>query len=148
MTQEYTKPLPRIDDENRPFWQGCKEHRLLVQRCSACGRWRWPPAEICPGCLSWDYSWEELGGAGSVVTFVVAHRAFQPSFEPDVPYVIADVALEGTDGHVVFVTNIIGCPWDRVHVGMPVTVDFDDVTPEVSLPKFRPLELPSDGTGG
>jgi len=32
----------------------------------------------------------------------------------------------------------VDCPWEEVKVGMRVAVVFDDVTPDVSLPKFRP----------
>ncbi|MEK7353076.1 MAG: hypothetical protein AABZ77_01035 [Chloroflexota bacterium] len=36
-------------------------------------------------------------------------------------------------------SNVIGCKPDEVRVGMPVEVVFDDVTPEVTLPKFKPV---------
>ena len=36
------------------------------------------------------------------------------------------------------VTNLVGCAGDAVRVGMPVTVVFDDVAAETTLPKFRP----------
>jgi hypothetical protein len=35
-------------------------------------------------------------------------------------------------------TNIVGCDPKDVHIGMDVEVVFDDVTPEVTLPKFQP----------
>jgi len=37
------------------------------------------------------------------------------------------------------ISNFIECPWQQVRVGMPVRLVFEDVTPEVTLPKFRPL---------
>jgi len=36
------------------------------------------------------------------------------------------------------VSNLVGCPAGDVTPGLPVEVVFDDVTPEVTLPKFRP----------
>ncbi len=36
------------------------------------------------------------------------------------------------------IANIVGCPIEDVEVDMQVTVAFDDVTPEVTLVKFRP----------
>jgi hypothetical protein len=39
---------------------------------------------------------------------------------------------------VRLLTNIVGCPADDVRIGMPVEVVFDDVTSDVTLPKFRP----------
>jgi uncharacterized OB-fold protein len=35
-------------------------------------------------------------------------------------------------------TNIVDCDPESVTIGMAVTVTFDDVTEEVTLPKFRP----------
>ena len=61
------------------------------------------------------------------------HQA--PGFRDGLPYVLAVVEL--TEG-VRLMTNIIGCPPDQVRIGMPVEVVFEDVTPEITLPKFRP----------
>ena len=33
-------------------------------------------------------------------------------------------------------TNVVGCPAEAVHVGMPVEVAWEDVNAEVSLPVF------------
>jgi hypothetical protein len=35
-------------------------------------------------------------------------------------------------------TNITGCTPNEVKVGMPVIAAFEDVTPEITLVKFRP----------
>ena len=43
-----------------------------------------------------------------------------------------------TDGAVRLISNVVDCPWEEVEVGMPVSVVFDDVAAEVSLPKFVP----------
>ena len=84
MTREYTKPLPRITDDNRPFWDATKRHELRVQRCSACGRFRYPPAPVCPDCLSEDTQWTRVSGRGTISTFVVVHKVYFPSFAGDV----------------------------------------------------------------
>lgn len=135
---EYAKPLPVADAESFPFWEGCKEGRLLAQRCRQCGLWRWPPSGVCPSCYSWEADWQPLTGRGVVHTFVVAHRAFHPGFTADVPYVIAHVTLDGTEDHVTMISNLVGCPWEEVKVGMPVEVFFEKATEELTLPKFRP----------
>ena len=80
-----------------------------------------------------------LKGTGTVYSYVVVHHVTVPAFADDVPYVIAHVTLDGTDDEVRITTNIIDCPWEKVQIGMGVTVVFDDVTPECTLPKFRPL---------
>jgi uncharacterized OB-fold protein len=51
-----------------------------------------------------------------------------------VPYSPAIVELE--EG-VRMVTWLTGVKPDELQLGMPVELVFDDVTPDVSLPKFR-----------
>ena len=55
------------------------------------------------------------------------------AYKNDPPYVVA--LVETAEG-VKMMTNIVDCDVRDVHVGMDVEVVFDDVTPEVTLPKF------------
>jgi len=57
-----------------------------------------------------------------------------------VPYIIAIVELEGG---ARIPTNLVGIDPDpeKIEVGMPVEVTFDDVTDDVTLPRFRPASL-------
>lgn len=135
---DYAKPLPVPDPDTAPFWDGCRAHELRAQRCRSCGRLRWPPRGICPHCQSWEHEWTVLPRRGAVASFVAVHRATNAAFASDVPYVIAQVLIDGTDGRVRMLSNVIGCAWDAMRVGMPVEVVFEDVTPEATLPKFRP----------
>jgi uncharacterized OB-fold protein len=69
-------------------------------------------------------------------SFVIYHRLYHPGFKGDLPYNVSVVELgEGPR----LLTNIVGTPNDELEVGMPVEVVFDDVTDEVTLPKFRRL---------
>ena len=81
----------------------------------------------------------KLGETGTVYSFVVVHYVSIPAFQDDVPYVVAHITLDGTADQVRMISNVIECPWQEVRVGMPVRLIFEDVTPEVTLPKFRPL---------
>ena len=72
-------------------------------------------------------------------SFVVVHYVSIPAYKDDVPYVVAHVTLDDTDDQITMISNVIDCPWQEVRVGMPVRVVFDDVTPEVTLPNFRPI---------
>ena len=58
-----------------------------------------------------------------------------PGFRESLPYVMAYVDL---DEGLKMLTNIVDCPPDQVKIGMPVEVVYEDVTPEVTLAKFRP----------
>ena len=73
---------------------------------------------------------------------MVVHHVVDQTFAPDVPYVIVTVLLDGTHGLVRLLSNLTRHPVEQVTVGMPVRVFFDDVTQEVTLPKFVPAALP------
>jgi uncharacterized protein len=134
----YAKPLPQPDIDTQPYWDACKGHELRAQRCNNCGEFRWPPQPFCPECYGWEFTWTKLSGTGTVYSFVVVHYAAVAPFQPDLPYVIAHIAIDGTNERVRLVSNVIDCPWQEVRVGMPVRVQFEDVTAEVTLPKFNP----------
>jgi uncharacterized OB-fold protein len=137
---EYAKPLPVPDVDSQQFWDGCKAHELSAQRCRDCRKFRWPPQAFCPHCYSWNFEWTRLKDTGTVCSFVVVHYVSISAFQDDVPYVVAHITIDGTDERVTMISNVIGCPWEEVRVGMPVRVVFEDVTSEVTLPKFRRSE--------
>jgi hypothetical protein len=130
------KPLPRLDEESRGWWEALARHELYFQRCRACGTRRLPPRALCPHCLSEQTEWVQASGRGTVYSFTVTHQNQAPGFREEVPYVLAVVRL---DEGPQLMTNVVGCPPDAVRIGMPVEVVFDDVTAEVTLPRFRPL---------
>ena len=134
----YAKPLPHTDVDSQPFWDACKLHELRAQRCADGQHFRWPPQAFCPECYSWKFEWARLAETGKVETFVVVHYAAVAAFQPDLPYVVAHIAIDGTDGKVQVIGNVIGCRWEDVKVGMSVQAVFEDVTPEVTLAKFKP----------
>ena len=134
-TKPYRKPLPRIDEESRGFWEALGRHELYFQRCGACGTKRFYPRALCPSCLSSATAWVRASGRGTVYSFSVTHQNQAPGFREELPYVLAVVELE--EG-VHLMTNVVGCAPETVRIDMPVEVTFDDATPEVTLPKFRP----------
>lgn len=130
----HVKPSPIPDADTKHFWEGCRNHALLFQKCLACGFVRWPPSIACPSCYGSDTELIAASGKGKIYTFSVYHRAFDPAFEDQVPYVAAIVKL--VEGPMVL-TNIVGCPPTEVACDAAVEVVWEDVTDEVSLPKFR-----------
>jgi uncharacterized OB-fold protein len=129
------KPLPQVSPEMAPFWEAARRHELLVQRCRGCGAWRFPARDLCSRCLSRESTWERVSGRGTIFSFAVMHQVYHPGFADEVPYAIVVVELE--EG-ARMVSNVVHCPVREVAVGMPVEVVFEDLTPEVTLPKFRP----------
>jgi hypothetical protein len=133
---EYRKPLPHLTTTNRPFWEAAHQHKLTVQRCRDCGEHIFFPRPLCPQCYSSNIEWAEVSGRGKVYSFTIVRRPTVRGFDQDAPYIYAVVELE--EGPRM-VTNIVGCLLDEVRVGMPVEAAYEDVTPEISLVKFRPI---------
>jgi uncharacterized OB-fold protein len=134
---ETSKPLPRMQGLSKEFYDWCKQHELRFQRCSGCGVWRHVPREMCARCGSWRWEWVRASGRGTLFSWTVAAHAMHPAFKEQVPYAPAIVEME--EG-VRLLSEVVDCPPDDLQIGMPVEVVFDDVTPEVTLPKFRRLE--------
>jgi uncharacterized OB-fold protein len=128
------KPLPTVDDLNRPFWDAARAGELRMQRCRACGHIRFPVMERCPRCLSCDATWDALSGRGEVYAKIVYHRAFSPAFAPDTPY---NVVLAQLDEGPRMYGNVIGAANDSIHVGDRIVVVFDEVSDEIAVPRFR-----------
>ncbi|WP_432825542.1 Zn-ribbon domain-containing OB-fold protein [Dactylosporangium sp. CA-092794] len=126
------RPVPRPTRLTKPFWDACRERRLLVQRCAACTGYVFLPQAFCSHCQSTDLAWVESSGRGAIVTFTVVWRPQTPAF--DAPYVVAAVRLD--EGHEML-TNIVGAGPEEIRFGAPVRVSFMDVSPEITLPCFE-----------
>ena len=133
---EYKKPLPSPDSDTKDFWEGAKRHELLLQKCSACGSYRFPPSPMCPNCFSMDFKWEKVSGKGEVYTFTIVRVAVRPEWASDVPYVLATIKL---DEGVRMVSKVVGCKPEDMKIGMKVQVVFDDVTEQFTIPDFKTI---------
>jgi uncharacterized OB-fold protein len=136
-------PLPELDADSRPFWEGTVRGELLVQRCSSCGARRNPPRPMCPSCRSLAVEWEQLSGRGRIWSYVVPHPPLLPAFMPVAPYNVVVVESE-EDPEIRFVGNLVtepGAPIDSVDpativIGEPVVVAFERVAEDVALPRW------------
>ena len=138
----YEKPLPVIRDDTKAFWEGCKRHKLLIQKCSDCGTYRHPPRLMCHQCNSLNTEWVKVSGKGTVYSYTVVHSSSilgsPPGFEKDTPYPVVLVELPEA-GKTRMVSNLVECKLEDIKIDMPVEVVFDDVTDEITLPKFKPV---------
>jgi uncharacterized OB-fold protein len=132
---DYKKPLPVIQPWTEAFWEATKQHKLLIQKCMDCEAKIFYPRKFCPECWSSDLGWTEASGKAKVFSYSITITGVEEKFADDVPFVLAWVDLEED---VRMLTNIVGCEPEEVKIGMDVEVVFEDVTPEISLPKFKP----------
>ncbi len=133
---EYSKPLPAVQPWSRPFWEGTRENRLLIQECKACGAKIFYPRKACPECWSAELGWSEACGRGKVYTFTVTLTGVEEKFAGDLPYVLAMIDL---DEGIRMMGNVVECDPGDVEIGMEVEVVFERVTDEITLPKWRPF---------
>lgn len=136
-TTDYLKPIPVSDEASKPFFEGARAHRLMIQRCTTCGTAHWPVQSRCSECLSTDIAWVQASGKGTLYTFALMHQIIHPGFASEVPYNVAEIDLE--EGLRV-TSTIVGCSHADLRIGMPLEVTFADLTDEVSLPKFQPVQ--------
>jgi uncharacterized protein len=132
-------PIPAASAETADWWHAAAAHRLVVQRCSVCSTVRHPPTPRCPACHAGEGAAElvDLPGTGRVYTFTIVRQAFIPALTDRVPYVVAAVDLDGAPG-VRLVTNLVEVDPEDVAIGMNVVVAWEDMGPELALPRFRP----------
>lgn len=130
--------LPPPDALTRPFWEACERRVLEVQACEACGHAFLPFGPRCPRCWSDRLATRAVTGEGTVYTFAIYRRAYQPTLP--VPYVVALIALrEGPR----LISNVVGCAPGEVRIGMRVRVRFEEVG-DRTLPRFEPMEPSSE----
>ncbi|HMK62409.1 MAG TPA: Zn-ribbon domain-containing OB-fold protein, partial [Acidimicrobiales bacterium] len=131
-------PVPAANAETAGWWEACLAHRLVMQRCSECGAARHPPGPVCPSCRSTSSEWAPLPGTGRVYTYTVVRQALSAVLAGTVPYVVAVIEPDGGDG-TRLVSNVVDCHPEEVHIDMEVEVVWEDVSPELTLPRFRPV---------
>ena len=132
---ELARALPRPTPETKPYWDGLKDHKLLIQRCNSCKRAYFYPRPFCPKCFTFDVQWFEASGKAKLYSFVINHRP-APGFGPE-PYVIAIVEL---DEGPRMMSNLIGIDPDpnKIRCDMRLQIAYEDVSGEITRPKFRP----------
>jgi uncharacterized OB-fold protein len=123
-----TSAHPAMNPENRPFWQGAAQGKLLIKHCLACDSSHFYPRVKCPFCRSGNTIWKEAAGKGQVYSYTVMRRAAPP-------LCVAYVTLE--EGPTIF-TNLVDCDLDRLAIGQIVEVTFRSGEDGLTRPVFRP----------
>lgn len=114
-----TVPIMALNDV--PMWESIEEGALKLQVCCDCGHCRYPPAPICPDCLSMEDEWRPVSGTGTVMSWVVFHRKYFDDFPP--PYNAVAVRLD--EGPII-VTNLTGPLPEGSLIGRKVRLEYVD----------------------
>lgn len=129
------RPVPHPNQESKLFWEGCRQHRLILQKCKKCETLIFYPRSFCPECMSDELDWIDVSGKGTIYSFTIVYRPPLPVFAEKGPYVLALIDLaEGPR----MMSNVINISPSEVKVGMKVRCIFEDVNESISLPLFEP----------
>jgi uncharacterized OB-fold protein len=129
---------PVVDVETRPFWDGCREGRLRIMRCRACGEPYFYPRALCPRCWSADTEWIDARGTGTLYSFSVTHQFPMEPFASLAPYGNLVVTLD--EGPRMMANWDFSAPVELMRCDMRVRVGFHKVDEGLTLPVFGPAD--------
>ena len=121
---------PKATPETKPYWDGLKEGKLMIQRNKKTGKAYFPPRPFDPEDPFAEVEWFQASGKGTLLTYIISHRP-PPGFVA--PFSIAVVRLE--EG-VQMATNIIDCPQtpEALQLDMAVELAPTKVNDDITLP--------------
>lgn len=134
-----SKILPRPTDTSEPYWQGCRERELRLQKCNACQQVQFYPRIMCSFCQHQSLDWIVASGRGEIASFTVVRRGVSEAYPT--PYIVALIDLE--EGPRMM-SHVVGVTSDAVAVGDAVKVDFEDWSDEIAMPVFRVITADQD----
>jgi uncharacterized OB-fold protein len=129
------KSLPSLSEQGiadpttELFWQSCIEHRLLIQRCSSCGKHQFYPRPFCLSCEATTLEWVESAGTGTIYSVTTVRIPVVDDLKP--PYFLALVDL---DEGPRLLTNIDS---ESARIGDRVTLAWRSRDGLPPLPIFR-----------
>lgn len=125
-----TAPPRHEDLDSAAYWKGIRSGRLLLQRCTDCGRYRWPFRGICNQCRSWNTEVVESSARGSIFSWAVNYHPLAPGFEDRLPYVSVLVELDEQDD-LVIPGLLVGADASALAAGTRVEAQFDAVSQDI-----------------
>lgn len=136
MSESRPKPIPLSDEITVAFWEAARHRQLVVQRCTTCGYYNHPPRITCDACLSQALRFDPVSGRGRIHSFTLMHQRDVPGFESEAPFINIVVELD-EQPMLLMVSNLPVSARERVSIGAPVEVDFEDRGNDVIVPQFR-----------
>jgi uncharacterized OB-fold protein len=123
---------PRAHD-NGWWWDACDEGKVLIQRCKSCQTLRHPPRPMCGECQSMEWDSIESTLDGEVMSYTALRHPKIPGYPKDPICAVIKLA-EGTN----LVSNIVGCEYADISIGMKVKGKVEQVDEKTILPQFYP----------
>jgi uncharacterized OB-fold protein len=127
------KPVPKPGPISRPFWEGAREHRFLLQYDAKAQRHQFFPRPLSlfgSGALEWM----PAAGFGVLAAFTRCYTP-APGFEGEVPYSLGLVQLD--EGPRVF-AQIANATHEAMRVGQRMRLVWDDTRADYPVYQFEP----------
>ncbi len=105
----------------------------MIQRCKDCQTLRHPPRPMCGECQSMAWDAVESSLYGEVLSYTCVRHPRVPGYPADP--ICAVIRLgEGTN----IVSNVVGCDYEDMSIGMKVKGKVEQVDDKTTLPQFYP----------
>ncbi|MDX1404075.1 MAG: SDR family NAD(P)-dependent oxidoreductase [Woeseiaceae bacterium] len=76
------------------FSAAAAQGRLMLQACSACDRFTYPPRELCPTCWSTELEWRDIDAGGVLISETTLRTSVNTYFRERMPWRIGTVKLD------------------------------------------------------
>ncbi|MBR1235866.1 Zn-ribbon domain-containing OB-fold protein [Bradyrhizobium sp. AUGA SZCCT0182] len=129
------RPIPKasVYVDTKPFWDGTKVGKLVLQYCKDTGQFQHYPRPVSIFTGSRNLEWREVSGKGTIYACTVI-RVPGPGLDGRLPLSVATVQLE--EG-VRILGNILNKDADTVKIGQRVEVAWDRLSDDVQYPAFN-----------
>jgi uncharacterized OB-fold protein len=124
-------PQPVMGLYDAPMWRSIRDHALELQHCASCDTTLYPPAPVCPHCLSGALEWRPVSGRGTVMSWVVYHKTYLDAYPA--PYNVIAVRL---DEGAVLISNLEGASPEASWIGERVRMIYKTMPDGLVLPRF------------
>ena len=131
------RPIRSMDPYAEQFWTFTQKKEFRLQKCSECGKFRWPPGPTCDRCLSDEFAWMSMAGRGKVLSWTTFRRSYFPEYPA--PHTV--IVLELDEGPL-FVAYPVEMALEDLQEGKALSLrwaDGQDEFGEYNLPVFGPL---------
>lgn len=124
--------IPAVTPATAGYWRQLEGGVFVLPCCESCGHRWFPPATVCPRCLSDRVGYAPASGRGRIWSWTVMHRRYFDGFEP--PYAVAVIRLN--EGPLV-TSAIVGSRADDLRCDLPVRVVLEKFKDGRVLPYFE-----------
>jgi uncharacterized OB-fold protein len=133
-------PLPDVEfPEWATFWEGTRKGEIRLPKCRDCHQFHWYLSFLCPFCQSPNIEWQAITSQPRLFSWTCVRQDLTQVFTIRGPYIVAMVEFDEAP-HLYFTSNLVDCPPEDVHIGMPLEAVFQKVDDKITMPLFKPMK--------